>query len=504
MEGAAAEEQVLLGPVVPGYEVLGLLGKGGMGVVYKARHLALNRIVALKMILHAEYADAEERRRFTVEAQAVAQLQHPHIVQIFDVGENASVPYYSLEFCPGGSLADKLVGVPLEAKPAAALVEKLAEAIHAAHQAQIIHRDLKPANVLLSADSQPKVTDFGLAKRFDEQGNTRSGAILGTPSYMAPEQAASRKDIGPPVDIYALGVILYECLTGRPPFQAATTVDIILQVLNEPPVPPSQLNPAVPLELEAICLRCLNKDPATRYLSALALAEELRQFQTGMVSPPASKQRQTPSPSRHRPRRRLQRLWLLTAGVAAGLAVLILSLVLLLRWRESSPPTGLFDQVRHDFEVTVEIPGATPGEHGEWHLFAERPVRFAIEVERDAYVGLWNIATDGTIMQIFPSRYEQDNFVKAGERRVVPGGDYRITAELSGDVERVWVMASTAPWDAEQGEKKGPFILSVEQRNKLETVVRGFRLGTVTRGGSAISEAAVRYRVVPAPSAGKP
>jgi serine/threonine protein kinase len=227
-------------PTVPGYEILSKLGHGAMGVVYKAQQLRLKRLVALKMIRDSAMAGPGDRARFQRESQAVARLQHPHIVQIHEVGEHDGLPFFSLEFCDGGSLADWLRGTPLLPADAARLVETLARAMHVAHQAHVVHRDLKPGNVLLRrkadgpgpqvgeagaggafrlADYEPKVTDFGLAKHLDEDGaQTASGAILGTPSYMAPEQAGGKgKEVGPAADVYALGAILYECLTGRPP-----------------------------------------------------------------------------------------------------------------------------------------------------------------------------------------------------------------------------------------------------------------------------------------------
>jgi serine/threonine-protein kinase len=192
-------------PHVPGYEILGELGRGGMGVVYQARQRGLNRVVALKMVLAGGHAGAQERARFRAEAEAVARLQHPNIVQVFAVGEHDRLPFFSLEYCPGGSLAQRLQGAPLPPREAADLLARLARAVHAAHQSQVIHRDLKPANVLLAADGTPKVTDFGLAKRLDEAGQTQSGAVMGTPSYMAPEQARGKtREVGPAADIYAL------------------------------------------------------------------------------------------------------------------------------------------------------------------------------------------------------------------------------------------------------------------------------------------------------------
>jgi serine/threonine-protein kinase len=266
---------------VPGYAIDGVLGRGGMGVVYKALHLSLKRTVALKMILAGGHAGDEERARFKAEAEAVARLQHPHIVQIHEVGEHDGRPYCALEFVEGGSLAQKLAGNPLPATDAARLVQTLAAAVQVAHSRNVVHRDLKPANVLLTADGAPKVTDFGLAKLLDESGQTQSGAIMGTPSYMAPEQAEGKNDVGPAADVYALGAILYECLTGRPPFKAATTLDTLLQVVADEPAPPRQLNPQVPQDVETICLKCLRKEPAQRYPAAEALADDLRLWQAG-------------------------------------------------------------------------------------------------------------------------------------------------------------------------------------------------------------------------------
>jgi tetratricopeptide (TPR) repeat protein len=271
-----------------------------MGVVYQARHLALKRLVALKMILAGAHAGPGERARFRAEAEALARLQHPNLVQIFEVGEQDGRPYLSLEYVDGGSLARKLEGSPLPALQAAALVETLARAVHYAHERGIVHRDLKPGNILLAsggpkppdnvepsrgscpplADCIPKVSDFGLAKHLGaETGQTASGQILGTPSYMAPEQAGGKnQQTGPAADTYALGAILYEVLTGRPPFQGETPLETVRQVLTEEPIPPSRLQPGVPRDLETVCLKCLEKDPRRRYATALGLADDLRRF----------------------------------------------------------------------------------------------------------------------------------------------------------------------------------------------------------------------------------
>jgi eukaryotic-like serine/threonine-protein kinase len=270
-------------PHILGYEVQRVLGRGGMGVVYAARHLRLDRSVALKMLLAGPYAGLQELERFLREAQAVAGLRHPNVVQLYDVGDVDGHPYFTMELVEGGSLARKLAESPLPAREAAALVATVAEAIQAAHDSGIVHRDLKPANVLLTADGRPKVTDFGLARRLERDGElTLSGAPMGTPNYMSPEQARGDKDaIGPATDVYALGAILYECLTGRPPFRAESAAATLQQVLDNEPVPPARLNPRVPRDLDTICLKCLHKEPLRRYASATALAEDLRRFECG-------------------------------------------------------------------------------------------------------------------------------------------------------------------------------------------------------------------------------
>jgi serine/threonine protein kinase len=265
-------------PEVDGYEILEVIGHGGMGVVYKARQQGLNRLVALKMVLAGASASPQDLARFRAEAEAVAQLQHANIVQIFEIGEQGGCPYLALEYVDGGSLAEHLDGTPVAPRQAAELVLALARAVDHAHERGIVHRDLKPANVLLQADGTPKITDFGLAKRREsEQIHTQTGAILGSPSYMAPEQASGRaSDIGPATDVYALGVVLYELLTGRPPFKGASVIETIEQVRENDPVPPRFLQPKTPRDLETICLKCLEKRPSRRYPSAAALAADLR------------------------------------------------------------------------------------------------------------------------------------------------------------------------------------------------------------------------------------
>jgi hypothetical protein len=294
---------------VPGYELLAELGRGAMGVVYRARETKLGRPVALKMILAGGHASVSDRARFKREAEAVAALRHPNIVQIYAVGESGGLPYCALEFVEGGNLADYAAGKALPPQQAAALVEQLARAVHFAHEHNIVHRDLKPANILI-ADSAgqlaihnpqsaiPKIADFGLAKKLDSAtGPTVTGAVLGTPAYMAPEQAGGEgKTVGPAADTYALGAILYELLTGRPPFRAATPLDTIFQVISVEPPPPRAVNPKVPRDLETVTLKCLRKEPGKRYASAKELAEDLRRWRAG-------------EPVTARPRGRGERMW---------------------------------------------------------------------------------------------------------------------------------------------------------------------------------------------------
>jgi serine/threonine protein kinase len=306
-------------PVVAGYEILGPLGRGGTGLVYQARQLKAGQVVALKMIRGGAHAEPRDLARFRTEAEAVARLQHPNIVPVYEVGEQDGWAYLALEFVPGGSLARHLAGRPQPPGPSARLLETLARAVAYAHERGVIHRDLKPANVLLQQEattdytdhtdqdkavpaspsypcdpcnpwfsSSPKITDFGLAKRLDPEeapaprDRTQTGEILGTPSYMAPEQTWGRPaEVGPAADVYALGAILYECLTGRPPFQAATPLDTLLQVRGEELVPPRRLVPSLPRDLDTVCRKCLHKEPRRRYPSAAALADDLHRFQAG-------------------------------------------------------------------------------------------------------------------------------------------------------------------------------------------------------------------------------
>jgi eukaryotic-like serine/threonine-protein kinase len=347
---------------VPGYEILGELGRGGMGVVFKARQVKLNRLVALKMIHVNDLSEPDTLSRFRTEAEAVARLQHPNIVQIYEVGEADGRPFFSLEYVDGGNLAKLAAGKPQSPATAAGLVEVLARAVHYAHSQGVIHRDLKPGNILLGGEvvgswggekanrntsgpaatslphqlTTPKIADFGLAKSTNATANrtdtpSRRGQIIGTPQYMAPEQAGDAPEaVGPAIDVYALGAILYELLTGRPPFQGASAIDTLLQVRLFEPLPLRIWQPKTPRDLETIALKCLQKEPRMRYSTARDLAEDLRRFQDGV-------------PIRARPASLTERAWkaarrhpvVSATGLAVALMAMLGSAGLAWRWRSA-------------------------------------------------------------------------------------------------------------------------------------------------------------------------
>jgi predicted Ser/Thr protein kinase len=312
------------------YELLEEIARGGMGVVFKARQVSLDRTVALKMILAGQLASAADVQRFHAEAKAAANLKHPNIVAIHEVGQHDGQHFFSMDYIAGKSLAELIRANPLPAERAARYVRAIAEAIHYAHQQGTLHRDIKPSNVLIDTADRPHVTDFGLAKRLrGDAGLTMTGQVLGTPSYMPPEQAAGRPEqVGAASDVYSLGAMLYELLTGRPPFRAESVFDTIMQVVNTEPVPPRLLNPKVPRELDTICVKCLEKDPRKRFAGAQELADDLGRYLTG--EPIQARPPSVPFVVRHWFRQNLRATaWTIGIGLAAGL---IMSALCLYHW----------------------------------------------------------------------------------------------------------------------------------------------------------------------------
>ncbi|MFO0880235.1 MAG: protein kinase [Gemmataceae bacterium] len=360
-------------PGIPGYEVLHTVGYGGVGVVYRARQSATGRIVALKMLTAGIRAQPRELARFQNEAQAAALLDHPHLVRVLEVGSHGGLPYVVMEFMERGTLLEAIAGNPLPPRHAADLLEMLARGMQTAHDKGIVHRDLKPGNVLLSGSVDelpvdhparatmlllgvPKVSDFGLAKQMNEEGaQTRTGTILGTPYYMAPEQAQGKgREVGPTADIYSLGAILYECLTGRPPFRGSSTLEVLDQVRTQEVVRPSLLRPEIPRDLETICLKCLEKDPARRYARAIDLADDLRRYLDGQSIVAR------PTPGWRRPVRWAQRhvMILIVALLAATTLGLVVSLAMQLGRKPPVTPEPV--EVAY-FTNFVKVRGAPRG-----------------------------------------------------------------------------------------------------------------------------------------------
>jgi eukaryotic-like serine/threonine-protein kinase len=341
------------------YELLQEVARGGVGVVYKARQVSLNRVVALKMILRGEFASEADVQRFRREAEAVANLDHPHIVPIYEVGEHAGQHFFSMRLVEGSTLAAELPRLRQDVRAAVALLAKVARAVHYAHRRGILHRDLKPANILLDAGRQPHVTDFGLAKRVaGEPGVTQSGAIVGTPGYLAPEQAASHKALTVAADVYGLGAVLYEVLTGRPPFQAATQLETVLLVLEQGPARRRSLDARVNRDLETVCLKCLEKDPARRYRSAEELADDLERWLRGepIQARPVGRWERAVKWARRRPAVAA----LVAVSVAAAATLLVVGLVYDARLRDATHDAeqqrAAAGEARRDVEAEREAP----------------------------------------------------------------------------------------------------------------------------------------------------
>jgi tRNA A-37 threonylcarbamoyl transferase component Bud32 len=473
------------------YELLEEIARGGMGVVYKARQEGLGRLVALKMILTGTRATSSQLERFAREARAAASLDHPNIVPVYDNGCHEGHPFFTMALIDGVSLERRVQrdGPPRPCE-SVRLLRAVVDALAYAHSQGIIHRDLKPQNVLIDGQGRARVTDFGLARRVQEgQGLTHPGEVLGTPSYMAPEQALGQLALlGPGVDIYGLGGILYFLLTGQPPFTGETAVAILCCVLDRPPRPPREIRSDVPPELEAICLKCLEKHPAHRYLSAASLGEALAGWEArqgpaeGPVTPASPPAAPEPRPI---PRRR--RGLLLGAAGVLGVGATLLALWLWIWGRpkpEGSPSTAtvimpeLPRDMRHDFGLKVELLGGHEGPDGLRVFREDEPIHFRIQTERDAYVGIWTVGPDGTVIQLFPNVHEREHLVKANQPRLVPGNDSYsadATASPPGKAELVRIVASARQWEPFKGETIGPFLILRNGREELEKHLRSIR-----------------------------
>jgi serine/threonine protein kinase len=505
------------------YELLEEIARGGMGVVCKARHRELQRTVALKMILDGSLNSEEARERFRREARAAAALDHPNIVAIHDIGTHEGRCYFTMALVDGPSLKRSVQsgGVPAPAE-AVRLMLAVTEAVAFAHEHGIIHRDLKPENVLIDPQGRPRVTDFGLAKRAgpEDPALTAAGEVIGTPAYMPPEQAAGDlAAVGPHTDVYSLGGILYFLLTGQPPFRGKSATEVLAQVILGEPTPPRQLNPQAPEVLEAICLKCLQKDPNKRYSSSAALAEELRA--APVSGEPSKTIRLNWKGGRSAAAKKPGKGRLLLA-VAAG-AVLLLALTAGLtvdRWAwwkqgpppEPTPPDGtpapvvlpMPKDLRKDFGLKAtmlageslgkDMRPVEPGAGGVAQVAPGALVQLEIEVEKEAYVGVWTVEADGTVLQLFPNPEDKDHHFKAGEKRRVPAQGARVVE--SRNVDQVRIEASTKPWDPVRGEKEGPFELfkAERQRKDWEAQRRGLRLP-----GNSLSERVLPYQAAEAP-----
>lgn len=428
------------------YEIVELLGRGGMGVVFKARQLLLNRMVALKMIQAGPLAGPSTRHRFGIEGEAIARLQHPNIVQIHDFGTIEDLPFFSMEYLEGGSLSARLAQSALPPRQAAELLLTLADAVDYVHNCQVVHRDLKPTNILLTEDGVPKISDFGLAKLLDLDGeHTRSEHILGTPSYMAPEQAKGGPDsIGPPVDIYALGVILYESLTGQRPFRGSSKGEILAQVCGADPPPPSTYCSEVPRDLEAVCLKCLEKDPRNRYATGRALVDDLQRWLAG--EPTQARPLRWPGKTRRAFKR---------YRAALGLALVLLGALAAASWRAP---------INHLPEIEAEIKQGRAltlvGETG-------KPKWFRLLTGQDTTTT--SLAPDGTfslhswglaLVELLPDTYHDR---------------YQITAEVRH--EKADIRGEAGLYFGRQGYPglKGDFHLFVDMAyNDVRSVVELF------------------------------
>jgi serine/threonine protein kinase len=518
-------------PGIPGYELLAEVARGGMGVVYKARQKSLGRIVALKMILPGTLATASAVQRFRQEAQSAAALDHPGIVPVHEVGEHQGHHYYTMSFIEGPSLSAwvRAHGVP-PVREALRITRAAAEAVEHAHQRGILHRDLKPDNILLDAGGRVRITDFGLSKHLGEglPELTRSGQVLGTPHYMAPEQALGKQaSLGPATDVYALGGVLYFLLTGRTPFAAESVAEMLCKVVHDVPDAPRTNVPSVPDAVEAVCLRCLEKDPGRRYATAGELARVLEGLESAAPrqsdTPPLPPSESQPAPRPHQPssvpagaasppERSSRRTWMVAAGLVVVLGAAGAGGYALLRPRgdgsagdkeaeaavkaQEAPAPAPFaaGPLRHDFALTASLLGGKADAQGVVRLREGEAVRVAVEVGEDAHVAAWTIGSDGVIVQLFPHDGERETLCKKGVRRTLPGSRFELVA-VPGGREQVRIVASTQPLEqtASQKQRGFPVFAAAGEQQALNKALRGLLLRPVVQ----IAEQVIPYEVAP-------
>ena len=527
------------------YELLGEVARGGMGVVYRARQQGLDRLVALKMVLGVGSADDLAGQRFLQEARTAAALDHPNVVPIYDTGEVDGRLYFTMALVDGPNLRAYVRDRgKLAVGEAVALFTQIVAGVAHAHRAGIIHRDLKPANVLMDPDGRPRVTDFGLAKRHAGSSElTNTGQVVGTPAYMSPEQARESRDAGPAADVYSLGAILFFLLAGRPPFEGDNVSDLLIKLVTERPPSPVAFNPDVPPDVEHVCLRCLEKDPADRFPDAVALFDMVALLAekyttssaTNLALPPGSRSRSVLTPTslsvvvpgtaersaiadRPPPKRSLQ------AGLIAA-AVVLGGLTVFLATRGKNPEAepevaaaapapatelaatdpAIPPPARADFGLSVQLVAAAAQKDaaGVIRMTAGVPMRLHLKADRDCRAAVWVIDPAGEATRIFPNDNEPDDRLVAGRERVVPGNDaYVLDATLTaGDgAERLRVLATTGDLPAYPvGAKAGRFtvVSSETDRAQLASTLRGVAVKRVNPAdpASAVAEAELRFRV---------
>jgi predicted Ser/Thr protein kinase len=493
------------------YELLDEIARGGMGVVYRARQRSLNRIVALKMILGGNLASSEAVKRFYKEAHAAAALDHPNIVPIYEIGEAEGNHFFSMAFVEGTSLKS-LVAKKGKLAPAEAvkLMLPVVEAVEFAHRQNIVHRDLKPDNVLIDNDGRPRVTDFGLAKQMGEgdAGLTGTGQVLGTPAFMAPEQAMGKsEDVGKPADIYGLGGILYFLLTGKPPFTGKTLTEVLVKVAKEPVEAVSALEPNTPSILNEICTMCLAKDPKDRFKSAAELKEVLAAVQVSGDSAKTS----TLTLMKQRP----SRIPLLVAAAAVLVAVGAIGFATL--WRPAPtaaeaalaaafPPevaSRLLGNWKDEIDLKVQMVGGRPGRGGVANYVDGEDIRFRVETDKDAYIGIWTVERDGTTTQIFPNEIDKNNLIKAKMPRIVPDAKSQMVAGVTKGEEGVLVYASSQPWKESELKSDSPFVTfkAPKEKAELHRLSRAIfvrEAGTATAAPIHEARKLLSYQVLPA------